>query len=191
MPLVGPKKYLDLQSIISRGEIAVDENNTDVNEFVFFENDLDILAIIRDCFEALRRFFGEETCSVLAFSFGRGLGERLYKLAIKQGVRDLSDANSFLIQVIKRLRLARDAAIFTTRSRDESVCEVFIRIASSGRGEGADVFSYILRGVLFQFYRLLTLSSIRILSTDRSDSLTSCYEYVVRLSKGEEALFDE
>ncbi len=163
-----------------------DEDNTLVSNFVFFENDFDALVFVEDCFETLSHYFGEEVCGVVAYSLGRGLGERFYKLAVKQGVKDLKAANAFLAWVMKRLRLAKDAAIFVMRSRDDLNFEVLVKIASSGRGERSDIFFYILRGIIFQFYRLFTLGVIRISSLNRSNSLKSCYEYVVKIVKEQE-----
>jgi len=166
----------------------VDENNTSVSNFGFFGSDFDALVFVGDCFQMLSRYFGEEVCGVVAYSLGRGLGECFYKLAVKQGVKDLKAANAFLAWAMKRLRLAKDAAIFVMKSRDDLSFEVLVRIASSGRSERSDIFFYILRGIIFQFYSLFTLGAIRISSLNRSNSLKSCYEYIVKISKDREVM---
>jgi len=168
----------------------VDSNDTRVSSFVFFENDLDFLAFVRECFNHLNSYFGEEVCGVVAYSFGRGLGERIYRLATKRGFRDLRSANDFLASAVKRLRLAKDAAVFVVRSRDDRVTELLVRIASSGCGR-RDVIFYVLRGVISQFYRLLSSGAVRISSLNRSDDLRSCYEYVVRISRDVGVVLDE
>jgi len=53
---------------------VVDLNDTRVRGLVFFENDFDFLAFVRECFDVLNSHFGEEVCGVVAYSFGRGFG---------------------------------------------------------------------------------------------------------------------
>ena len=168
----------------------VDLDDTRVRSFVFFENDFDFLAFVRECFDVLNSHFGEEVCGVVAYSFGRGLGERIYRLAAKRGFKDLRSANDFLASAVKRLRLAKDAAVFVVRSRDDRVTELLVRIASSSRGRRDAIF-YVLRGVISQFYRLLSSSAVEVSSLNRSDDLRSCYEYVVKISRDVGVVFDE
>jgi len=169
---------------------VVDLNDTRVSSFVFFENELDILAFVRECFDVLSGHFGEEVCGVVAYSFGRGLGERIYRLAAKRGFRDLRSASDFLASAVKRLRLAKDAVVFVVRSPDDRVTELLVRIASSSRGRRDAIF-YVLRGVISQFYRLLSSRAVEVSSLNRSDDLRSCYEYVVKISRDVEVVFDE
>ncbi|MEM1976354.1 MAG: hypothetical protein QXK09_01705 [Nitrososphaerota archaeon] len=161
------------------------------SKFVFFEGDLDIIALIRDCFETLSAYLGEASCGVIAHVVGCRLGERIYKLAIKQRAESLRDANDFLIYALKQLRLSKDAAVFILKPRDDSGLEVLVKVASSGWCGSNDVLFYVLRGIIFQFYRLFTRKPIRILSENRSSVLRSSYEYLVRISKDSGWLADE
>lgn len=161
------------------------------SNFVFFESDLDMMALIRDCFETLGLYLGEESCGVIARVFGCRLGERIYSLAVKQGIRSLRDANAFLAYALKQFRLARDAAIFLMKPRDSSNPEVLVKVASSGWCGNGDVLFYMLRGIIFQFYKLFTGKTIKILSENRSSALKSSYEYLVRISKNSRWSADE
>jgi len=161
----------------------VDHDDIDVRNFVFFENDIDFLTFFIECLDSLSSYFGEEVCGVIAYSFGRGLGERVYKLAVKHGIRDLKNANDFLLWIVKRFRFAKDAAVFILKPRDGFALEMLFRIASSGRDDKGNLVFYILRGLLFQFYKLFTLGMVRVSSLNRSNSLISSYEYIVRVSE--------
>ena len=130
------------------------------------------------------KYFGEEVCGILAYSLGKALGERLYKLFSKRSESlGLSSANAFLIRSFKDMKLVRDAAAFISRSEEGEV-EIFFRVASCAQiwGKRSRPYLYVLRGTLFQFYSMLTSSTVRIRSRDLSDTLKDCYEYVIRIS---------
>jgi len=153
------------------------------HESVLLENFGDLSCFL-SMFWDLSRYFGDAVCGVMAYSVGRILGERLYKLAVKAGVEDLRSANDFLVHAVKALKLAKDAAVFMSRSEDGAL-ELFFRVSSSAQicGKNSRPFFFIIRGVLFQFYTLLTSKMITIASLDLSDMLNDCYEYVVKLSQ--------
>ena len=143
------------------------------------------LSSIVALFCEFERYFGREVSGVLAFTLGKALGERLYKLYRKApGKRGLNAANLFLVKSFKDTKLAKDAAAFLSEAENGEV-EIFFRVASSAQvwGGGSRPYLYIIRGVLFRFYSLLAPTKlVRIRSRDLSDMVRDCYEYVVRIS---------
>lgn len=132
----------------------------------------------------LSKYFGEDVCGIVAYSVGRVLGERLYRFVKKSRVESLQSANKLLVRSVKALRLAKDAAVFASRSEKGDV-EIFFRVSSSARicGRNSRPFIFIIRGFLFQFYSMFTSKFVMITSLDLSDILKDCYEYVIRISE--------
>jgi len=156
----------------------------DRGESGLFEGFIGVSAAMVSLFWDLSKYFGEDVCGVVAYSVGRVLGERLYKVARKRGIRDLRSANDLLVQAVKMLRLARDAAVFASRSEGDDV-EIFFRVSSSAQicGKNGRPLLFIIRGFLFQFYAMFTSKFVTITSLDLSDALKDCYEYVVKISE--------
>lgn len=147
---------------------------------VFKASSSDIVSLFWD----LSKYFGESVCGVVAYSVGRVLGERLYRVVKKNGVGSLRAANELLVRAIKVLRLAKDAAVFTSRAEGGDI-EIFFRISSSAQicGRNERPLLYIVRGFLFQFYSMFTSKYVTITSLDLSDVLRDCYEYVIGISE--------
>ena len=148
--------------------------------FEAFTGAADMLSLFWD----LSRYFGEDVCGIVAYSVGRVLGERLYRFARKNGVRSLRLANELLTRSVKALRLAKDAAVFASRSERGDI-EIFFRVSSSAQicGKNSRPLIFIIRGFLFQFYSMFTSKFVTITSLDLSDVLKDCYEYVIRISE--------
>lgn len=139
-------------------------------------------ADIISLFWGLSEYFGENVCHIVAYSIGRILGERLYRLARKRGVTTLRSANELLVRAIKALKLARDAAAFSSRS-DGGAIEVFFRVSSSAQVYGRDnrPLLFIVRGLLLQFYSMFASDEVKITTSNLSDVLKDCYEYVIEI----------
>jgi len=157
------------------------------NTAIFLRSYLGDPAFMAGFLQTLSKYLGENVCELIAYLMGRHLGSRIYKLFMKSGDKRLEDAGNFLIGALRELRLAKDVAIFASKPKASSELVVFVRVATSSQVyEKVDSLFHILRGVLFQYYHMLTLGVVRVSGLNLSNSLRARYEYSLRISTAAE-----
>ena len=124
---------------------------------------------------------GWDVVELVFLNVGRALGDQAYSLFTRSG-RGPNEANWFLIEFLKKTRLAKDAAIFGTLSEvggPELVCRVVGgRLLEVCAGKGGERPALkLIQGLIHRYYERLTNQRVK----TRALSSAPYYELVVRL----------